>query len=110
MILPATAQTSLPTAISPQGADGRESCERQVTHAMREMGAFVMAVRKLYGSEEAAHAAERWVELAENADVPLIDGYPTWRHITIAAAGQIAKDRLLAHLSAPTRDGVSQPF
>lgn len=96
-------------ALGLHGAAGGESCEQQFANAKREMGAFVMAVRRLYGREEAARAAEYWVELAESGRASMMDGYPTWRHITVAAAGQIAKDRYLARLSAPTQDGVSRP-
>jgi hypothetical protein len=92
-----------------QVADCRESCERQFANAKREMGAFVLAVRRLYGSAEAARAAEYWIGLAESAKTPLIDGSPSWRHITIAAAGQLAKDRFLDRLSAQVQDGVSRP-
>jgi hypothetical protein len=68
-----------------------------------------MAVRKLYGSAEAARAAEYWIELAESARTPLIDGYPNWRHITIEAAAQLAKDHFPTGLSARTQHEASRP-
>jgi hypothetical protein len=108
-IIPPIAQTSLPTALGLQDAEYREGCERQFAHAMREMGAFVTAVRRLYGSEAAARAAKYWIELAESANAPVIDRLPNWRKITIAAAGQLAKDHFLDCLSAPQRDEASRP-
>lgn len=101
--------TLLPTTLALQGADSTERCEQQLTQAMREMGAFMMAVRRLYGSEEAAGAAESWIDLAESAKTPLIDGFPNWRHITIEAAGQLAKDHFPTGLSARTRHEASRP-
>ena len=106
---PQPAQTVLPMAIDLQGTDDRQVCERQLDEARREMGAFVMAVRRLYGETEAARAAEYWIEFAEGEKTPLIDGYPNWRHITIAAAGQLAKGHFLDRLSAPTQGEVSRP-
>jgi hypothetical protein len=109
MISPQRVQTSLPMAPGREGADSSERCERQFVNAKREMGSFVTAVRKLYGSAEADRAAEYWIELAESTRTPLIDGYPNWRHITIAAAGQLAKDHFPTGLSARTRHGASRP-
>jgi hypothetical protein len=102
-------QTSLPTAIGLQGADDWQACEWQFAHAKREMGAFITAVRRIYGEVEAARAAEYWIEFAESEKTPLIDGYPNWRHITIEAAGQLAKDHFLTRLSEQTRHGAAQP-
>ena len=109
MISQQPVQPLLSTAIDLQSPDSRLRCKRELARAMREMGAFVMAVRKLYGSEDAARAAEYWIERAERAKAPLIDGYLNWRQITIAAADQLAKDRSLARLSGPAPDGASQP-
>jgi hypothetical protein len=109
MSSPQPAQTALPMAIDLQGADDRQACERQLAEAQREMGAFITAVRTLYGETEAVRAAEYWVAFAESKKTPLIDGHPNWRHITIAAAGQLATGRFLDRLSAPTQDGASRP-
>lgn len=70
-------------------------CERLFADAQRELEAFVMAVGELFGSPEAASAAEQWIELAERMEPPPVDGSPNWRHITIAAASQLAKERSL---------------
>ena len=72
----------------PQDCD---ECARQLTAARRELGAFVMAVGKLHGEEAAAQAADYWVALAENSfELPWVNGFPSWRHITISAASHLA--------------------
>jgi hypothetical protein len=95
---PQPAETSLPMALGLQDSDDRERCERQFANAKRELGAFAMAVRMLYGEAEAARATEHWIELAESPKTPLIDGYPNWRHVTIAAASELANARFRDHL------------
>ena len=68
-----------------------DECARQIAAAARELGAFVMAVGKLHGEEAAAHAADHWVALAENSfELPSVNGFPSWRHITISAASYLA--------------------
>jgi hypothetical protein len=92
-------QHPLQTLFEVPSITGRASCcakcRDEVIAAEKEMGAFVIAVRDLYGKLEASRAAEDWVELAEDIEGPLIDGYPNWRHITVAAASQLAKRRTL---------------
>jgi|ERR1035437_3805900 hypothetical protein len=90
-------QSSLANNFSPEDT---ENCERQFAAARRELAAFVEAIRTRFGSVEAAHAAEYWVRLAESEEVPLVDGYPDWRHITVAAASQLATWRF----SCPPKD------
>jgi hypothetical protein len=76
------------TLATPQDCD---ECARQLTAARRELGAFVMAVGKLHGEEAAAHAADYWVALAESSfELPSVNGFPSWRHITISAASHLA--------------------
>jgi hypothetical protein len=104
-----SAQTALPMAIDLQGTDDRQVCERKLAEAQREMGAFFTAVRRLYGKREAVRAAEYWIDFAESPNTPLIDGNPNWRHITIEAAGQLAKRRPFDHLSERAQDGALRP-
>jgi hypothetical protein len=54
------------------------------------MCAFVNAVNLLFGRVESLRAGEYWLAFAESIDVPLIDGYPVWRDITIQAADRLA--------------------
>jgi hypothetical protein len=96
MISPHSLHAPRPIAVSSEDADSIEMCRRQFAAATREMGAFVKAVHMLFGSVEAAQASEFWVELAEREEMPLVDGYPNWRHITVAAASQLAQRRFLA--------------
>jgi hypothetical protein len=67
--------------------------EDQFAAAKKEMGAFVTAVSKLYGKLEAERAADCWITQAENTDALTIHGYPNWRHVTVAAASQLAASR-----------------
>ena len=68
-----------------------DECARQLTAARRELGAFFAAVGKLHGEEAAAQAADYWVALAENSfELPSVNGFPSWRHITISAASYLA--------------------
>jgi len=88
--------TAGPIAPGSEDANYEENCVRQLATAEREMGAFVMAVGRLFGSVEAFHAADRWIEIAGRRENPLLDGSTNWRHITIAAASELAKERFLA--------------
>jgi len=96
MIAPHCLHTAGPIAPGSEDANYKENCERQLATAEREMGAFVMAVGRLYGSVEAFHAADRWIEIAGRRENPSIDGSTNWRHITIAAASELAKERFSA--------------
>jgi len=100
-------QTSHLMAFSMEHAESDDICERQYATAKREMGAFVRAVGVMFGAAEASRAAQRWLELAESAKAPLIDGYPNWRHITIAAASELAKEQSRARKPAIGREATS---
>ena len=62
MIAPYCLRTAEPIAPGSEDANYKENCERQLATAERELGAFVMAVGRLYGSVEAFHAADRWID------------------------------------------------
>jgi len=59
--------------------------------AVRELAAFVRAVRELYGVEQARQAIEDWMAELELSDWPT--GWSTLdcRRVTIAAAARLAK-------------------
>jgi hypothetical protein len=67
-----------------------EECELQFAAAEKEMSAFVIAVKRLFGVAASAVAARCWVELAESIDLPSIQGRCDWRQITIKAASLVA--------------------
>ena len=72
-----------------------EHCQRQVAEAEKEMGAFVLAVGRVWGRVAAARAAEYWVESAEGARPLSVDGRPNWRQLTVLASSRLAVDRRL---------------
>lgn len=71
---------------------GREECCRQVADAERELSAFLSAVQALYGDSAVKHAADDWIALAENIQLPSIQVFPNWRYVTILASSQLAID------------------
>ena len=97
MIAPYPQPTFVCAILSPEDARCCESCEEQILAAKRELSAFAMAVRRRFGARTAAFAESRWIECAENDTVPLVDGYPNWRRISIAVAYQLAANQLLFH-------------
>lgn len=83
-------QIATQPAAAPSHLDCCKAYEVQRIAAERELSAFVKAVEVLYGRVESLRATEYWLALAEGADVPLVDGYPVWRDITIQAANLFA--------------------
>ncbi len=90
MITAHSLQAAMDTSPSPQEIHRYEKCREQLAAAERELGAFVTAVRTLFGHAEASRAAEDWIELAEHTATPSADQHPNWRRITIAAASRLA--------------------
>jgi hypothetical protein len=86
-------ETSFEVDPLPEAIHGSVGCHRQIVAAEREMGAFLMAVRSLFGDAEASRAAEDWIELAEQIEAPLVEGIPNWQWITTAAASRLASRR-----------------
>jgi hypothetical protein len=68
-------------------------CESHIAAAKRELGALVTAVGRIFGDAEADRAAEDWIKLAEDRNIPLVNGYPEWRRLTAAAIEQLAERR-----------------
>ena len=93
MILLHPIKTSFEERLRPKPTHRGEECRRQIVAAEREMGAFLIAVRTLFGNEEASRAAEDWIELAEQTEAPFVVGFPNWRCTTIAAADRLASRR-----------------
>jgi hypothetical protein len=90
MITAHALQAAMDTYPSPQEFHRYEKCHEQLAAAERELGAFVTAVRTLFGDAEAPRAAEDWIELAEHTATPSAGRHPNWRRITIAAASRLA--------------------
>jgi hypothetical protein len=66
-----------------------EECELQLAAAQKEMSAFVIAVKRLFGAAASAVAARCWIGLAESTDLPVTQGRCDWRQITIKAASLV---------------------
>ena len=62
----------------------------QMHMAERELGAFVRAVTKLFGPEQARLAAEDWLDEAEDRDSPPRSTNRDWRTVTVAASARLA--------------------
>ena len=69
-----------------------EQCQRQVAEAEKELGAFVTAVGRIWGSAVAARAAEHWIKLAEGLSPQSVDSRPNWRQLTVLASSLLAMD------------------
>jgi len=58
--------------------------------AEKELSAFVRAVQKLFGAEQARKAALYWIEELELMDWPSGESIPEWRHATVVASARLA--------------------
>ena len=71
--------------------------------AEEELSAFIRAVDKLFGSEQARQSARNWIEELERMDLPSRESIPDWRRATVAASARLGA--LLSgsgHRSAPS--------
>jgi hypothetical protein len=64
--------------------------EEQTHLAERELSAFLRAVTKSYGPEQAGLAAEDWLEESDLMDSPPRSEERNWRAVTIAASARLA--------------------
>jgi hypothetical protein len=78
--------------------------EQQTHMAERELSAFIGAVTKLFGPEQARASAEDWLEESELTDSPPLSTERNWRSVTIAASA-----RLAARLKAPEHRQTTLP-
>ncbi len=65
--------------------------DRQSNLAERELSAFIAAVLKQYGPEQAQISAEDWLEELEQLQPPSPCDIKNWRAITIAASARLAE-------------------
>jgi hypothetical protein len=82
-----------------------EGCRRLVAEAEREIGAFVSAVKEIFGSAAAARAAAYWIELAETVGPPAVEGRTNWRKLTIMASCRLTADCIFGRESAEDEAG-----
>jgi len=68
-----------------------EPAYEERTHlAERELSAFIGAVAKLFGPEQARASTEDWLEESDLMDSPPLSTERNWRSVTIAAAARLA--------------------
>ena len=58
--------------------------------AEKELSAFIRAVQKLFGAEQARQSALHWIEELERMDWPSGDSIPDWRQATVVASARLA--------------------
>jgi len=58
--------------------------------AEKELAAFVSAVHKLFGAEQARKSALHWIEELERMDWPSGESIPDWRQATVVASARLA--------------------
>jgi len=61
-----------------------------VVAAEKELSAFMSAVQKLFGPEQARQSALRWIEELERMDSPSGESIPDWRRATVLASARLA--------------------
>jgi hypothetical protein len=88
------------SSLEPWLQGGGEECRPLIAEAEREIGAFVSAVREIFGSAAAARAAEYWIEFAETVSPAEGEGRPNWRKLTIMASCRLAADSIFGGESA----------
>jgi hypothetical protein len=57
--------------------------------AEKELSAFISAVRKLFGPEQARQSALHWIEELELMDWPPGESTPDWRRATVGASARL---------------------
>ncbi len=58
--------------------------------AEKELSAFIRAVQKLFGAEQARQSALHWIEELELMDWPSGESIPDWRRATVVASARLA--------------------
>lgn len=64
--------------------------EEQTLLAERELSAFINAVTKMFGPEQARASTEDWLDESELMDSPPRSTSREWRSVTIAASARLA--------------------
>jgi hypothetical protein len=63
---------------------------RFLVRAEKELSAFISAVHKLFGAEQARQSALHWIEELELMDWPSGESTPDWRRATVVASARLA--------------------
>jgi hypothetical protein len=79
-----------------RGQEDGAACHSLVYLAQKEMSAFVIAAKELFGSEIVSEAEDRWLEVVKEIDFTMNSDLQIWRKVTIEAASRLA-DRILLH-------------
>jgi hypothetical protein len=58
--------------------------------AEKELSAFIRAVDKLFGAEQARQSALHWIEVLERMDWPSGESIPDWRRATVGASARLS--------------------
>src|SRR5258708_32109642 len=58
--------------------------------AEKELTAFMSAVQKMFGPEQARQSALHWIEELERMDWPSGESLPDWRQATVVASARLA--------------------
>jgi hypothetical protein len=58
--------------------------------AEKELSAFIRAVDKSFGAEQARQSARHWIEELERMDWPSGESIPDWRRATVGASARLA--------------------
>jgi hypothetical protein len=100
-------QTPHESQVDPSLQGSSQECRRLVAEAEKEIGAFVSAVREIFGSAAADRAAHYWVELTETVSPQALGRHANWRKLTIMASCRLAADSIFGGESA--EDDVGRP-
>jgi predicted SnoaL-like aldol condensation-catalyzing enzyme len=92
---PATAGVGPKGCHARQGENFKEFGKGQLANdflvlAEKELSAFIRAVQKLFGAEQARQSALHWIEELERMDWPSGDSIPDWRQATVVASARLA--------------------
>ena len=72
--------------------------------AEKELSAFIRAVDKLFGAEQARQSALDWIEELAHIDWPSGESIPNWRRATVGASARLrALSRPHRHVSEEIR-------
>jgi hypothetical protein len=71
--------------------------------AMKELAAFFIAVKNLFGAEQASQSAIHWIEELESMDWPTEQSMPNWRQATLAASARLGTSHCSKGSTSKTR-------
>ena len=73
--------------------------------AEKELSAFISAVHKLFGAEQARQSAQHWIEELELMDWPSGESIPDWRQATVVASARLDSCEHTTRNDGPRKDG-----